>query len=143
MYSEYSIVSADGFIGCLIIIFKNVKRYFSSIQTHPGTPKSVANITGNGHRFLRKNTAKVRPSGQNLPGSRNSGDGTGSKSLKSKTNNSNQEWDNSTSVTSNNTVTINVTGKRRSSQSKTSILLASIPLCTTQKCLIKYGCSHC
>ena len=89
MYSEYSIVSADGFIGCLIIIFKNVKRYFSSIQTHPGTPKSVANITGNGHRFLRKNTAKVRPSGQNLSGSRNSGDGTGSKSLKSKTNNSN------------------------------------------------------
>ena len=130
----------------LLILKLQLKAAFL-LQTRPGTPKSVASITGNGHRFLRKNTAKVRPSGQHLGGSKYSSDVTsldvsGSKSSKSKSNKDNQEWNDSIAVTTNNPVSINIGGRRRSSQSKTSMLLASIPLCTTQKCLIKYGCSH-
>ena len=43
----------------------------------------------------------------------------------------------------NSTVSTAVGGRRRVPLSRSSSLLASIPICTTQKCLIKYGCSHC
>ena len=39
--------------------------------------------------------------------------------------------------------TITINGRRRANMSRSSSLLANIPTCTMQKCLIKYGCGHC
>ena len=112
-------------------------------QTRPGTPKSVATISGNGHRFLRKNNAKVRPSGQVSSSTKSQENSVDTKASNSKSNGY-QDCNIRNSYCNNNPVTINVNGKKRNSiPSRSSSILANIPICTTQKCLIKYGCAHC
>ena len=112
-------------------------------QTRPGTPKSVATISGNGHRFLRKNNAKVRPSGQLSSSTKSQENSVDAKASNLKSNGY-QDCNIRNSYCNNNPVTINVNGKKRNSiPSRSSSILANIPICTTQKCLIKYGCAHC
>ena len=152
--------------------FNYVFIWFYNLKIRPGTPGKggTPKINGNGHRFLRKNSAKVRPSttnnGVTKPQTievtveiKPTSTGTG----KSGNNDTYYQADSlaggkptiTTSNTTNGSSSMMnqmmnhpkgvVTNWRRrgTAPSRASALLANIPVCMMQKCLIKYGCGHC
>ena len=109
-------------------------------------------IHGNGHRFLRKGGNKIRPTAQTISSTKLQSDASvdlpTSKSSNLKYNeyqdgNSRNPYPNIHGGTLNLGTKKRVQTSRSISNDKLANMLANIPICTTQKCLIKYGCSHC